>query len=83
MTDQKGSLCYLIQETKESPVYLCVMDEAFGFHKFPLSVATCSRLSHECSGVVEAAISGYSQKHAFAEVAKVLSERFTEQDREG
>jgi len=73
---QRGALCYLIQEHKNSPVYLCVNDEHTGFHRFPISVAAASRLAHECAGVVNAAISGYSDKHAFQEVAALLQKKF-------
>lgn len=76
MKDQRGAICYLIQELKDSPVYLCVMDPESGFHRFPIGVAAASRLASECSAVVQSAISGYSQKHAFQEVAKVLSQKF-------
>lgn len=77
MSDQRGALCYLIQETKESPLYMCVMDyETEKFHRFNMSVAGCSRLAHECSGVINAAISGFSDNHAFQDVAKLLSEKF-------
>lgn len=80
MRDQAVALCYTMQATKDSPLYLCVMDkEKEQFHTFAISVSTASRLAHECSLVVHSAISGYSQRHAFQEVARELSRRFREQ----
>ena len=79
MTEQKGATCYILQAFKDAPLYLCVMDhETSQFHKFPISVATASRLAVEGTDAVHAAITGYSQKHAFQEVAAELSIRFRE-----
>lgn len=73
------TICYVIQEKKDSPLYLCVLDrDTQEFHRFPISVGNASRLAMECSAAVNSAISGYSQKHAFAEVAAVLSKKFAE-----
>lgn len=79
MSEQAGAICYILQETKDSPLYLCIMDrENEQFHKFAISVGAASRLAQECSAVVHSAISGYSQKHTFQEVVAVLSKRLGE-----
>jgi hypothetical protein len=76
---QNPTLCYFIQETKDSPVYLCVRDFAEGgFYRFPVSVSNISRLASEGCAIVHSAITGYSEKHAFQEVAAVLSKKFGE-----
>jgi hypothetical protein len=55
------------------------MDRDAGqFHRFPISVANVSRLVAEGSSIVHSAITGYSEKHAFHEVAAVLSKKFGE-----
>lgn len=75
----KGALCYIIQETKDSPLYLCAIDHENGeCHRFPISVAVASRLGKECSAAVHSAITGYSEQHAFREVAGLLSKKFGE-----
>jgi hypothetical protein len=81
--DDRGALCYLIQSHQDAPVYLCVLDrENQQYHTFLLSLETASRLAHECSGVVNAAICGFSEKHAFQEVTAVLSKKFSRQEDE-
>lgn len=82
--EEVGAICYIVQATKESPVYLCVMDrDRQQFHTFPVTVANLSRLTYECSAIVNAAISGYSDKHAYSEIAQVLSQRFADKASEG
>lgn len=77
MSDQSGTLCYFLQATKDSPIYLCVMDrDAEQFHRFPVSVSNISRLVSEGSAAIHSAITGYSEKHAFQEVAALLSKKF-------
>lgn len=80
MSNQTGAICYILQAHKDSPLYLCVLDrEREQFHRFPISIAAASRLNAESSAAIHSAITGYSDKHAFQEVAAVLSKRFAEE----
>jgi hypothetical protein len=47
------NLAYILQANKETPIYLCVMnDETKQFHKFEISPLVASRLAAECAAIV-------------------------------
>lgn len=71
--ERKPAICYIVQENRNAPLYLSVMDQENGqYHMFPLSVNGAARLGYECSAAVHLAISGHSLTHSFREVAAVL-----------
>lgn len=60
---REGVLAYILRANKESPVYLCVMDDAEGkFHKFEISPLVASRLAAECAGVVNDHLGQYKSQ---------------------
>ena len=58
-----ATLAYIIHAHKDAPVYLCVQDdETKEFHRFELSIKSCSRLAAECASIVNGHLGGYQKK---------------------
>jgi hypothetical protein len=76
VSDEPGSIAYIIQERVGSQLYLCVMNDKFGgFHRFPLTVLNASRLASECAWAVNGALGGYNPPLApRADVAQTVVE---------
>lgn len=57
------SLAYILQASKDAPIYLCVQDdETKQFHRIEVDPLVCSRLAAECAAVVNDHLGVYRQK---------------------
>lgn len=77
MSEARGCVAYLLQESRGAPIQLAVADVEKGqFHAFPISIEAISRLAAECSEAVNAHLGGMSPKHNTREIVEVLSAKW-------
>jgi hypothetical protein len=55
---EQGSICYVIQDGEQ--LFVCVISEIIGFHRFPVTVKQLARLSSESAWAVNGALGGFN-----------------------
>jgi hypothetical protein len=69
---EQGSICYVIQDGEQ--LFVCVISEISGFHRFPVTVKQLSRVASEASWHVNGALGGYNPPLApKADVAQTIA----------